>query len=167
MEVHQALNLLSPAGRRKFFKAVEAFKELLQAIYVEGGLTVATGALQASGESAPVMRTVIQGDGDVLAFCTPRCLERPELWQHHREALQQELKRLQRLVTRLEATLGGLATLLSPFPILGLYQIWSTSLDGWLKSLLIFLAWSFLFAILRMLIHRLGLAWIHRKLPFY
>jgi len=164
-EVHRALGLLSPAGRRQFFQAVETFKELLQAVYVEGGLTVATGTPQAPDGSAPVIRTVIQGDGDILSFLTPHCFERPELWQHHLVVLRQELKRLQRRVARLEATLCGLATLLSPLPIICLYGIWNTGLAGWLQTLLHLVAWSLLFAILRMLIQSLGLSWIRRKLP--
>ena len=163
-EVQQALGLILPTGRRQFVQACEAFKELLQAFYVEGGLTVATGAPTPSDDGTPVIRTVIQADGDFLSFLTPQCFEHPEYWQHHLEAIQQELKRLQSRVARLEATLCGLATLFSPLPIMGLYHIWSTSLAGWLKTLLHLLAWSLLFAILRMLIHRLGLYWIRRKL---
>ncbi len=165
LEIQQALRLLSPAGWRQFAQARESFRELLQTFYVEGGLTVATGVPQASGDGPPIIRTVIQADGDLLSFLTLRCLEQPEYWKHHREAIQKELKRIQGRVARLEATLYGLATLLSPLPILGFYQIWSTSVTGWLKTLLNLLAWGLMFAILRVLIHRIGLYLIRRKLP--
>ena len=167
-EVLHALKILTPEGFRKFGQSRSFFKELMQVFYVEGGLAVITEAPNATNEEVPVIRTVIQPDGDILSFLTPVCFEQTEYWDLHRQAIIKELKRFKTHITQFKLMCYGLANLASVLiSTLGLYAIWrdSFSFIGWFKTFLPFLVWGIMLVILRWVLPRIGFYFIRRKLP--
>ena len=164
VELRQVAVLLSPAGRRKVRKAYRQFYTLVTDFFTDGGLTFETTA---PGSSRVMLRTVIQPDGDTLVFLDRTCRDTPELCKRHMCHIRRKLRNYQKSLTDIVALLGGISSL---FALL-LFSI--TAKPCWavmgevatgLKALLLAGSWSTGAAILRWLITKMGLWWVHKHL---
>lgn len=100
---------------------------LLATFYRRGGLTILTPA-----DGPPILRTVIQPDGDLVTFTTPAVTE--PLLDQHIAALQTQMKALHtariRVATALGTTLAGGALLTSGLTTEGDTGTWLAWIGG-------------------------------------